>query len=69
VDEVALLLPKVHPAGVRRVCGREYPALSIGEGFLRVTEGEGQESSSGGACARLQVDQNHLEMLADADEV
>jgi len=63
------LRPEVLPAGVRRVCGREYPTLGVGEGFLRVTEGEGQESSSDRAGARLQVDQNHLEVLADADEI
>ncbi len=69
VDEVALLLPEVHPADVRLVRGREYPALGVGAGILRVTKSEGQESSSGGARSCLQVDTNHLEMLADEREI
>ena len=39
----------------------------MGKGVLCVAEGEGQEPSGGGACASLQVDQNHLSLLADAD--
>ncbi len=69
MDAVALLLPEVRQTSVRRVRGREHPALGVGEGVLSVTKGEGEESSGGCSCACLQVDQNHLEMLADADEV
>jgi len=69
VDTVALLLPEVHPPSLCRVRWRINQTLGVGEGFLRVTEREGQESSSGGARTRLQVDQNHLEMLADEDEL
>jgi hypothetical protein len=69
MDEVALLLPEVRPPIFRRVGGRINPALGVGTSFLPVTESEGRESSGGGACARLQVDQDHLEMLADAHQV
>lgn len=63
------LQPEVHPSSVRRVCGREYPAFGVGTGFLRVTESEGQESSGGGAGACVQVDTDHLQMLADENEL
>ncbi len=69
MDEVALLLPEVHQAIVRRVRGRIDQTLGVGKGFLHVAEDEGQESSGGGAGAGLQVDQDHLEMLADANEI
>ncbi len=69
MDTVEVLLSEVHPAKLRRVCGRIYQTLRVGEGFLRVTESKGQESSSGGARSCLQVDTNHLEMLADTREV
>ena len=66
---MALLLPEVHQAEFRRVRRRINQTLGVGAGFLRVTEGEGQEPSSGGAGTGLQVDQNHLEMLADKNEI
>lgn len=65
MDEVALLLSEVLAAIFRRVCGREHPALGVGAGFLRLTKSEGEESSGGGARFSLQVDQDHLSLLAD----
>jgi len=52
----------------------EYAGESIrhsewARGVLRVTKGKGEESSGGGACAGLQVDTDHLEMLADENEL
>ncbi len=50
----------------------EYAGESLkhslrGQGVLRVAAGEGQEPSRGGAGAGLQMDQDHLPVLADAD--
>ncbi len=69
MDTLEILLPEVHPASVRRVRGRKHPAFGVGEGVLPIAEGEGEEPSSGGARASLQVDQDHLEVLADTDAV
>jgi hypothetical protein len=69
LPELEVLLSKVLPSIFHRVRGRIREALRIGAGFLHLTKSEGQESSSGGACAGLQADQDHLEMLADAHEV
>lgn len=69
MDTLEVLLPEVLPAKFRRVCGRINPALGVGTGFLRVTEGEGEKSSGGGAGVSLQMDTDHLEVLADENEV
>lgn len=69
LDAVAVLLPEVRPSSIRRVRGREHPPLRVGTSFLHVTESQRQEPLSGGACACLQVDQDHLEVLADANEL
>ena len=64
---VALLLPEVPPAELRRVRGRVGEALVPGAGLLGAAAGEGEESPGGGARLSLEVDQDHLPMREDEE--
>ena len=52
-----------------RVRRRVDQALLLGESLLQCTASEGEESSSGGACLSLQMDPDHLSVLADQHTV
>ncbi len=61
------LRPEVPAPDLPRVRWRKYQALVLGASLLRAAAGAWQEPSRGGALARLQVGENHLQMLADTD--
>jgi hypothetical protein len=65
VGALAVLLPEVPAAELRRVCWGICPALLLGQGFLYATESQREVTSGGGACVGLEVDQDHLPVLAD----
>ena len=64
---VALLLSEVPAPDVPRIRGREHQAFLLGEGLLRISTREGEEASRGSQSTGLQVDADHLQMLADQD--
>jgi len=61
-----LRLPEVPAAELRRVRWRVGAPLLLGAGLLHAATCEGQVAPGGGAGAGLQVDPDHVSMLADA---
>ena len=65
----SLVILQIHQANVPRIRGSINSEMRLGEGILRGSTRQGQDSTNGQANVSIQVDTNHLSALASENRI